>query len=139
MKLDDAQKEQLNIGLGSADLVTDNATTDEEGGDNGWKEWAYGWVERYAAKTGRFMLEDVIAYLRKTDSYYEPHDDRAWGGITYKLSKMGIIELYGFAISRTHHATPKRVWQSKIGSSGMLDVDYEFPDYDETNTLVVAK
>ena len=138
MRLDKSQRAQLNLGLGSADLVTNNASYDEDGEDNDWAGWAANWVEAYAAKTGRFMVEDLIAHLKNNDYYFAPHDDRAWGGVTYRLSRRGVIRLYGFALSRTHHASPKRVWESTTGVYNPDDLPEGFPVYDDNNTLVVV-
>ena len=128
---DELQKRAMSEGHASADLVADNADDDEPG----WIEWASEWLYKYAGSTEYFMVEDLITYLQKKEIYLEPHDNRAWGGITAAASKAGLIETYGFSPSRVAHGSPKRVWKSLFYVGDPLS-DIEFM-YDGSNTMVI--
>lgn len=76
-----------------------------------WIDAAYEALRQYAERGTRFMVEDVrLAYPKLP----KPHDNRAWGAVTSRAVRNGLIERVGYAPSRTGHCRPMPVWRAVV-------------------------
>lgn len=90
-------------------LVADHAGED-------WREAAFNALRSFAEKTINFLIEDARAYATR-NGVAAPHDSRAWGSITVRAIKEGVIVRDGYAPSKTGHMRPMPVWKSLINKS----------------------
>ncbi len=81
----------------------------------GWKDEALGVLLRYAAASGgsTFMLENVRDYADEI-GFTKPPTDRAWGAVTLRAKRAGLIVRAGFGCSSRGpaHAHPANLWKA---------------------------
>lgn len=76
-----------------------------------WSDIAYGFLLGYANSHSEFMIEDIrnasVGFVP------EPPSKRAWGGVTVKAAKNGIIKRKGFRNVKNvkAHCTPATLWE----------------------------
>ena len=80
-----------------------------------WCESAYSALTQFAKLNKNFMTEDVRLYTERKG--IKPHDNRAWGAVTVRAIKAGIIKRAGYAPSKTGHMRPMPMWESAIFST----------------------
>lgn len=80
----------------------------------GWSQRAYGMLESYALNHFEFMTEEVRVWAHG-EGLPTPPDGRAWGAVTLRAVKAGVIawERYQKTRSPPAHATPRAVWKSQ--------------------------
>lgn len=82
-----------------------------------WNEAAFNLLRIFAASVQEFMTEDARAYALQC-GLTKPHDNRAWGAVTVRAIKAGVISKCGYAPSKTGHMRPMPVWKSNITNKG---------------------
>jgi hypothetical protein len=79
----------------------------------GWSDQAYEMMEGYALSHFEFMTEEVRVWAYG-EGLPQPPDGRAWGAVTSRAVKAGMIALNRYRKTRIPpaHATPRAVWRS---------------------------
>jgi hypothetical protein len=82
----------------------------------GWAKRAYAMVIKTPiifGATTPFTMEEARnwAYHMGLD---QPAEERAWGGVTARLVREGIIEPVGYAPAASSHGSPKRTYRIKV-------------------------
>lgn len=82
----------------------------------GWSERARAYVQRYPIIFGwetPFTMEQARqwAYAMGLD---RPPEERAWGAVTQKLVRDGIIEPVGYAPAASSNGSPKRTYRLTV-------------------------
>ena len=90
----------IHTALDNADSVHDK-----------WSDTAYIFLLKYIKSHREFMTEDVRVASEKEIPI--PPSKRAWGGITVRAVKAGLIERIGFSNVKNikAHRTPATVWR----------------------------
>lgn len=70
-------------------------------------------VERVAASFDEFTADDLRDELMRS-GFPTTADLRVVGGVLRRAAQRGLIRAVGFAPSRYRHASPVRVWQSRV-------------------------
>lgn len=94
-------RERRDLGMaqavGKADRVSD-----------GWSNAAFDYLRMYAESAERpFLIEQVRAASR--DYVPEPPSPKAWGAVTMKAKRAGLISVTGYTTS-TNSCAPKPLW-----------------------------
>lgn len=81
----------------------------------GWGEHAYEMLVGYALNNFEFMTEDARVWAHR-HGLPTPPDGRAWGAVTLRAVKAGIISCDRYQKTRIPpaHSTPRPVWRSAI-------------------------
>jgi hypothetical protein len=81
----------------------------------GWSQRAYDMLEGYALSHFEFMTEDCRVWAHG-EGLPTPPDGRAWGAVTLRAVKAGLIVCDRYRKTRIPpaHATPRPVWRSQI-------------------------
>lgn len=94
-----------------------NAAADHAERENeGWNRMAYEAFVRYVAAVKEpFMTEDVRSYAEAL-GVPEPPDKRAWGAVTTRAKRAGLIVSLGYAPQQSvnAHKAPKTLWKSAL-------------------------
>ena len=91
--------------------AVDHADHEEEG----WSERAFQLLRNYAVSHYTFMTEDVREWAHRI-GLPKPPDPRAWGAVTLRAAKAGLIVVECYRKTRIPpaHATPRPVWRSLV-------------------------
>lgn len=77
---------------------------------DGWSEQALQFLEWYAKETpGQFLIEDVRASATALGRVPVPPSSKAWGSVTMKAKRAGIIRVAGYTTA-TNSCAPKPLW-----------------------------
>lgn len=76
-----------------------------------WSEKAYDFFINYIKDKEFFMTEDVR--VASEDLLETPPSNRAWGAVTVRAKKEGLIESAGFSAVKNPkaHSTPATLWK----------------------------
>lgn len=83
-----------------------------ENAGSAWVEAALDKVREFAEQANEqpFVIEAVREFA--ADTLPEPHDGRAWGTVTRRAAKEGIIERIGYVPTRSSNYSPKCLWRA---------------------------
>jgi len=92
----------IKVSVENADKTIDN-----------WSEKAYSFFIKYIRDKDFFMTEDVR--VASEGLLETPPSKRAWGSITLRAKREGIIESVGFSSVKNPkaHSTPATLWKVK--------------------------
>jgi hypothetical protein len=95
------------------DLGIETAHANAEDKTPGWTDRALAYVVRFLEGRGdrTFLTEDVRAFAESCGLAYPP-DGRAWGAVTQKASRRGIIDKVGYAPAKSSNLSPKVLWRA---------------------------
>lgn len=104
--------EQLNLFKGRQ-LMLEGIETAAENADKNcanWSQIAFEFLMKYANEHDIFKTEDVRA--ASINKIPQPHSNLAWGGVTLRAKKAGLIKKVGVMPARNpkSHCTPSNVW-----------------------------
>lgn len=96
-------RERRDKGMGKAEDHAEKVHDD-------WKALAYDYLVNYSRDKGEFMIEQVREASKGI--VVEPPSKRAWGGITARVVRAGIIKRVGYrsVANPKAHCTPCSVW-----------------------------
>ncbi len=100
-----AAEHRRDTGISNGAAAADSAIS-------GWSEAALERVINYAQTHESFLMEEVRADLG--EEFPLPPDARAWGGVTRRAIKDGVIAKDGYAPARSSNLSPKQVWKSLV-------------------------
>lgn len=86
----------------------------------GWSERAYALLRQYAKDHTEFATEDARTWAHNEAGLSFPPDGRAWGAVTNRAVRAGLIVVDRYRPTRIPpaHATPRPVWRSRICRAG---------------------
>ncbi len=81
-----------------------------------WTDRAFDLFKRYSLTHRLFMTEDVRLWVQQHRLIEAPDDQRAWGAVTAKAVRAGVVYCSHFASQKDpkSHRSPKPVWQSMV-------------------------
>jgi hypothetical protein len=85
-----------------------------------WRDEAYKVMQQYAQMYPHFLTEDVRAFSREI-GMKQAHDDRAWGPVTLKAIKNGIMARDGFELTKKSIGNPRHQMRFKSMICGAPD------------------
>lgn len=99
------------MALAGMQQAADHADAVEES----WGERAYQLLTGYAVEHFEFMTEEVRVWAHSI-GLPKPPDGRAWGAVTHRAVRAGIITCHRYRKTKVPpaHATPRPVWRSNI-------------------------
>lgn len=94
------------------DIGISRAKNNAERQSPGWSETAYNFFINYAKNIGKpFMCNDVV--LASEGKIPQPPNLKAWGGVSRKVIKSGLVVCIGFAkgSNPAHHCNPRNLYK----------------------------
>lgn len=103
---------EIQTAMARRDSGIDRVAASANSAIDGWTDIALEKVVSYAQGHESFLMEDVRAAL--TEDFPGPPDARAWGSVTRRAIKEGLIIKDGYAPARSSNLSPKPVWKSLV-------------------------